>query len=154
MTGDIIKSDQLIINDLLFIILDTRQVDGGSSCEDVNECSDNNGGCDDACINTPGSYSCSCSTGYMLLYDGKSCIDIDECLSIEDVCNGGDCRNTPGGFSCVCSGGLMMGPDASSCLDLDECVIEPDVSICPQIGLINSERDFIYWLNFKFMSRS
>ena len=78
----------------------------------------------------------------MLLYDGRSCIDVDECLSLDNVennniyknttaplqvCNGGQCRNTPGGFSCVCSGGLMMGPDASSCLDLDECIIEPEV---------------------------
>ena len=63
----------------------------------------------------------------MLLFDGKSCIDVDECQALENVCSGGDCRNTPGSFSCICSGGLMMGPDASSCLDLDECIIEPEV---------------------------
>ena len=105
-----------------------RQVDSGSSCEDVDECSLNNGGCDDLCINSPGSYSCGCSTGYMLLYDGQSCSDIDECTGLDNVCNGGECQNTPGGYSCVCSGGLMMGPDATSCLDLDECIIDPEVS--------------------------
>ena len=57
-----------------------QQADGGSSCEDVDECANDNGGCDTLCINSPGSFSCSCNTGYMLLLDGRSCIDIDECL--------------------------------------------------------------------------
>ena len=74
-----------------------------------------------------GSYSCACAAGYMLLMDGKSCKDIDECIESGNPCNGGKCINTPGSFSCVCSGGLKMGPDASSCLDLDECSINKDI---------------------------
>jgi len=33
---------------------------------DINECSTNNGGCDAqaVCTNTPGSFSCSCKSGY------------------------------------------------------------------------------------------
>lgn len=31
-----------------------------SHCEDINECAIGNGGCEDVCINTPGSFSCSC----------------------------------------------------------------------------------------------
>lgn len=31
-----------------------------SHCEDINECATNNGGCEDVCLNTPGSFSCSC----------------------------------------------------------------------------------------------
>ena len=35
---------------------------------DINECSTNNGGCDDDCANTIGSYSCSCTmSGYYLV---------------------------------------------------------------------------------------
>jgi len=34
--------------------------------KDINECMTNNGGCDmkATCTNTPGSYSCTCNTGY------------------------------------------------------------------------------------------
>lgn len=33
---------------------------------DINECSINNGNCDQTCTNTPGSYFCSCSEGFYL----------------------------------------------------------------------------------------
>ena len=70
-----------------------------------------NGGCDDLCVNAPGSFSCACSSGFMLLMDGRQCKDVDECGEAGNPCSGGKCINTPGGYSCVCSGGLMMGPD-------------------------------------------
>lgn len=35
-------------------------------CTDVNECSTNNGGCDQKCINSPGDYSCNCNVGFEL----------------------------------------------------------------------------------------
>lgn len=35
-------------------------------CVDINECSVNNGGCQQKCINSPGSYACSCNIGYEL----------------------------------------------------------------------------------------
>ena len=40
---------------------------------DVNECLDDNGGCQYTCLNTPGSYHCSCPSGYQLDSDGKHC---------------------------------------------------------------------------------
>lgn len=47
-----------------------------SHCEDINECAANNGGCEDVCLNTPGSFSCSCR------YTSCGCIRrmIDETL--------------------------------------------------------------------------
>lgn len=47
-------------------------------CPDVNECevykADRGGPlCGHACVNVPGSYHCSCPTGYKLLADGRSC---------------------------------------------------------------------------------
>ena len=40
---------------------------------DIDECAVDNGGCDETCINTNGSYSCQCNSGLKLLSDKKSC---------------------------------------------------------------------------------
>ncbi|KAM6462452.1 fibulin-7 isoform 2-T2 [Liasis olivaceus] len=78
-----------------------------SICQDVNECEiyKLEGAprlCMHACINTPGSYHCSCPPGYRLFNDGKSCEDIDECaLSLHGCTRGTTCINTGGSFQCV-----------------------------------------------------
>ena len=41
------------------------------SSSDTNECNNNNGGCNQTCTNTVGSYTCSCSNGYTA--SGHSC---------------------------------------------------------------------------------
>ena len=33
---------------------------------DIDECKQNNGGCDKSCINTPGSFICSCPIGFIM----------------------------------------------------------------------------------------
>ncbi len=40
---------------------------------DINECADSNGGCEDMCCNTIGSFYCRCPGGMKLGADGKSC---------------------------------------------------------------------------------
>ena len=40
---------------------------------DSNECYTGNGYCSQACINTLGSYKCSCLSGYVLNMDNRSC---------------------------------------------------------------------------------
>lgn len=35
-------------------------------CQDINECAKDNGGCDQKCVNSPGSTACSCNPGYEL----------------------------------------------------------------------------------------
>ena len=40
---------------------------------DIDECDDDNGGCDHVCSNTAGSYECSCNSGYTLELDNKGC---------------------------------------------------------------------------------
>ena len=40
---------------------------------DIDECVVDNGGCNQICINTPGSSECVCKDGYALGSDGKTC---------------------------------------------------------------------------------
>lgn len=41
--------------------------------EDTDECGNNNGGCNQTCTNTDGSFRCSCTSAYTLNSDGRSC---------------------------------------------------------------------------------
>ena len=41
---------------------------------EINECLVNNGDCDHICTNTPGSYYCTCKTGYQLQPDRRKCL--------------------------------------------------------------------------------
>ncbi len=41
---------------------------------DVDECAENNGGCSQLCINTEGSFECSCTSGYELHTDNVTCL--------------------------------------------------------------------------------
>ena len=40
---------------------------------DIDECTLNIAGCDHNCINTFGSFTCSCQVGYKLAANGRSC---------------------------------------------------------------------------------
>ena len=43
------------------------------SCDDVNECTENQDDCQHNCHNNVGSFTCSCRTGYKLASDKASC---------------------------------------------------------------------------------
>lgn len=109
------------------------------SCEDVDECSRNSTLCGPTfiCINTLGSYSCSCPAGFSLPTfqilghpaDGN-CTDIDEC---DDTCPlNSSCTNTIGSYFCTChpgfasSNGQLNFKDLEvTCEDIDECTQDP-----------------------------
>ena len=100
---------------------------------DIDECMESTGTCDRNadCKNTPGSFSCSCHSGYT--GDGIFCagnllikavvlkisqlpryfyqfkflylLDIDECMS-PNVCHvNSTCLNSNGSFQCICNTG-------------------------------------------------
>ncbi|KAL9953461.1 hypothetical protein ACROYT_G040883 [Oculina patagonica] len=75
----------------------------GQDCKsDIDECAARTHSCDAnaECINTKGSYNCTCKPGYH--GDGKNCKDADECTTGAHNCTGNtSCSNTEGSFSCV-----------------------------------------------------
>ncbi|XP_019615701.1 PREDICTED: uncharacterized protein LOC109463369 [Branchiostoma belcheri] len=90
------------------------------SCNDIDECSAANGGCDHVCTNTLGSFQCSCVDGFNLNVDGHSCDDIDECISANGGCQQ-NCHNFIGSYLCTCGVGYTLNMDSHTCTDVDEC---------------------------------
>ncbi|XP_013415294.1 uncharacterized protein LOC106177151 [Lingula anatina] len=81
---------------------------GGTQCNDEDECSTGANRCNQQCVNTVGSYNCSCNGGYTMSTDGYTCKDIDECNQLASVCNSTQlCINSPGGYSCTCPTGTV-----------------------------------------------
>nr|XP_006818543.1 PREDICTED: fibrillin-3-like [Saccoglossus kowalevskii] len=100
------------------------------SCEDcvdysglINECLDDNGGCEHICHDTHDSYVCQCNPGYTINPDGYSCDDDNECQD-----NNGDCAqicyNTDGSYVCDCEHGYVLEEDGHNCTDVNECLQE------------------------------
>nr|XP_034830019.1 very low-density lipoprotein receptor-like [Maniola hyperantus] len=80
---------------------------------DVDECAQNNGGCEHKCVNTPLGYYCDCEKGYKLI-NNRSCEDIDECLNPETCSQ--ICINENGTFKCLCHSGYALTPgDRTRC---------------------------------------
>ncbi|XP_035688620.1 complement component C1q receptor-like [Branchiostoma floridae] len=88
---------------------------------DINECHRSNGGCSHNCVNTDGSYRCTCRDGYQ--QSGSSCIDKNECSNNNGGCDQ-ICHNTAGGYHCSCNAGYQLS-GSSQCDDIDECTSNP-----------------------------
>ncbi|KAI8484967.1 hypothetical protein Bbelb_373740, partial [Branchiostoma belcheri] len=91
------------------------------SCNDIDECSAVNGGCDHVCTNTIGSFQCSCVDGFELSVDSRTCNDVDEC-GIENAGCHQNCNNIFGSYWCSCGAGYRLNNDGHTCSDVDECL--------------------------------
>lgn len=84
-----------------------------SFCSTPNPCDNNNGGCKHKCNYNTYSHYCSCSPGYELDKDNKTCNDINECL-VPGTCSQG-CDNVRGGYKCSCLAGYTLDPKGRYC---------------------------------------
>ncbi|XP_072300220.1 thrombomodulin-like [Eucyclogobius newberryi] len=85
--------------------------------------------CEHACYKHLDSFLCTCSEGFVLGDDMKSCRDFDECLD-ERFCPGDEekCVNVHGDFQCVCKDGYKL--NGGTCVDTDECASAPCEHMC------------------------
>ncbi|GFN98752.1 signal peptide, cub and egf-like domain-containing protein 1 [Plakobranchus ocellatus] len=93
----------------------------GKVCKDEDECSHDNGGCAQTCVNTPGNYTCGCSDGFLLGPDGRNCVDKNECFERRGGCSH-QCINTLGSFECGCSQGYSLDDSGKKCVYGEWCL--------------------------------
>lgn len=69
--------------------------------------------CDQKCIATPTGPVCGCNTGFFLSGNKKTCLDVDECTTINPCAQ--KCENTVGSYKCSCYPGFLLRMDQISC---------------------------------------
>eukprot|EP00933_Yihiella_yeosuensis_P070647 TRINITY_DN78791_c0_g1_i1.p1 TRINITY_DN78791_c0_g1~~TRINITY_DN78791_c0_g1_i1.p1 ORF type:complete len:1013 (+),score=161.86 TRINITY_DN78791_c0_g1_i1:127-3165(+) len=73
------------------------------------------------CLDTLGSFTCSCQEGYAFNSTSKQCEDFNEC-QVEGIANctqrGQMCVNNVGSYTCACKPGWT---GTSTCTDINEC---------------------------------
>ncbi|NP_001119539.1 vitamin K-dependent protein S precursor [Xenopus tropicalis] len=106
----------------------------GPLCDkDINECEDpvnRNAGCNQKCLNLPGSYRCGCEDGYYMLANKHTCNDRNECEMFPTICGSAVCKNTPGKYECECDNGYSYNTSLKACEDIDECADKSCSQVC------------------------
>ncbi|XP_042784135.1 adhesion G protein-coupled receptor E1 isoform X4 [Panthera leo] len=106
----------------------TPEKPGHFSCTDIDECL-SDGVCPEhaECVNSLGSYNCSCQVGF--ISHNSICEDVDECADPTTCPEHTTCHNSPGSYSCVCnlgfessSGNMSLQGPGDICEDIDECL--------------------------------
>ncbi|XP_052462978.1 epidermal growth factor-like protein 6 isoform X1 [Carassius gibelio] len=94
------------------------------SCANSRTCSVAH--CQYGCEEVQGEIRCLCpSPGLQLGSDGKTCVDIDECVTGKNQCPfNRQCTNTFGSYYCKCQTGydLKYVSGKYDCVDINECV--------------------------------
>uniref|UniRef100_H2RM06 Matrilin 4 n=1 Tax=Takifugu rubripes TaxID=31033 RepID=H2RM06_TAKRU len=86
----------------------------------VDLCSEGNHGCEQICSSSPGSFTCSCISGFQLNQDQKSCSMIDYCSFGNHSCDH-ECVSVLSGYHCRCNHGYRLLNDGRTCQDMDLC---------------------------------
>ena len=97
-----------------------------------------------SCMDTEGSFTCTCDAGYE--GDGFSCANIDECAQEASPCDpNAQCFDSQGGFECVCGEGYF-GDGFSCCEDGDGDMVCTGEDVCPGVAdpdQVDSDEDGI-----------
>ena len=113
---------------------------GYPTCTDINNCATGNGGCDDVCVNTYGSWYCEssndctttgCASGYVCSFVAPNhvCVQVSACSQGEPcgVPLLNSCVDVPGSYVCGCQNyttGLCNSPTQScECQAFNQCAV-------------------------------
>nr|XP_015854597.2 matrilin-4 isoform X2 [Peromyscus maniculatus bairdii] len=77
-------------------------------------------GCQHQCVNAPGTFYCTCSSGYRLAPDNKNCVAMDLCAEGTHGCEH-ICVNSLDSYFCRCRAGFTLQQDQRSCRVIDYC---------------------------------
>jgi hypothetical protein len=127
----------------------------GSQCNDTNECLKYNGGCEQECQNSYGSYKCCCGAGYTLSANNHNCEDINECLSKTACADNAVCINTLGDYMCVygATEAKLVGDDNNS-TSIFYLAQSLKLSICAGVALLaNTVNVILIGVNCFFIGR-
>ncbi|XP_041644277.1 very low-density lipoprotein receptor-like [Cheilinus undulatus] len=88
--------------------------DEGGSCQ--KNCAEADmKGCSQGCYSTPQGPRCRCAEGFMLMEDGQTCADVDECDGRSPGVCSQLCINTPGSYQCHCHPGYIKEAGGQHC---------------------------------------
>lgn len=94
---------------------DGSDEDLNGTCASGTPCREDGFPCQHLCIATSKGHQCACKEGYQMGYDGRSCMDIDECFLLNEQICSQRCENSVPGFQCFCTKGYRMRADKRRC---------------------------------------
>ena len=119
------------MNSIIKIKIDFKIVNSNVSgdgregnCTDIDECLSTPCDSNATCSNFPGSYNCTCNSGYH--GDGFTCANIDECdetnpHEVHTCDQNATCSDLEGTYNCTCDTGYSG--DGWICTDNNECIL-------------------------------
>lgn len=86
----------------------------------AEECGILNGCENGRCVRVQEGYTCDCFDGYTLDLSRMACIDVNECLELNNrmsLCKNAKCINTVGSYQCVCLPGFRASNKPNYCVE-------------------------------------